>query len=55
MKPVKPSEEQDVSGGFVPPDDCFPPIPMPEPPTLPVVPLPQPYVDPGDAETTPLR
>ena len=45
MKDLDPKDAPDVSGGFAPDDDCFPPLPAP---TEPVVPWPWPLPDMND-------
>lgn len=52
MKDIEQKDLPDVSGGFAPDDDCFPPLPFPDYPTNPAVPFPEPL--PGPVETGPI-
>jgi hypothetical protein len=48
MKQVERPDLDDVSGGFAPDEECFPPIPRPEIPTPTFPPSPLPVVDPTE-------
>jgi hypothetical protein len=50
MKEIDTKDPPDVSGGFSPGDDCFPPFPAPDYPSYPVGPAPDPVPYPNDPE-----